>query len=193
MHDRFGVLSFQLRIPNAEVRHALAGSLIDAYTGNLPSERFQYQKSVYLALNQGDVPQLIAAIKRLFASIPWRNFTNNDLLNAEGYYASVLYAFFASLNASIIAEDLTNHGQVDLTVLLEGYTYVVEIKLDKSTEQMTNQTPTQSKNNAALKQIIERRYSEKYRQQPGKGLYEVGLVFGGEARNLVQADWRQVD
>jgi hypothetical protein len=57
-------------------------------------------------------------LQRLFASIPWRNFTNNDLPNSEGYYASVLYAFFASLNAVVITEDITNHGQADMTVML---------------------------------------------------------------------------
>ncbi|MFN9682902.1 MAG: PD-(D/E)XK nuclease domain-containing protein, partial [Bacteroidota bacterium] len=56
-------------------------------------------------------------IHTLFAGIPWRNFTNNDLANFEGYYASVLYAFFASLNAQIIPEDITNRGQADMTIL----------------------------------------------------------------------------
>jgi hypothetical protein len=82
---------------------------------------------------------------------------------------------------------------MDLCVQLAGYTYVMEIKLDRTTELITEQTTKQSTANAALKQIIERRYSEKYRQQAGKGLYEVGLVFGAQARNLVQADWHRVD
>jgi hypothetical protein len=77
---------------------------------------------------------------------------------------------------------------MDLSVQLAGYTYVMEIKLDRTIDQTTKQSTA----NAALKQIIERRYSEKYRQQAGKGLYEVGLVFGAQARNLVQADWRRV-
>jgi hypothetical protein len=39
-------------------------------------------------------------------------------------------------------------------------------------------------------QVQARGYSAKYRGQPGKGLFEVGLVFGRAVRNLVQADWR---
>jgi hypothetical protein len=46
--------------------------------------------------------------------------------------------------------------------------------------------------NTALAQIQTRGYSAKYRDEPGKGLFEVGLVFGGVARNLVQADWARV-
>jgi hypothetical protein len=46
--------------------------------------------------------------------------------------------------------------------------------------------------NPALAQIKARGYSAKYRGQPGKGLFEVGLVFSRAERNLVQADWRAV-
>lgn len=117
-------------------------------------------------LTQGDLPGLIAAIKRLFHSIPWRNFTNNTLPEVEGYYASVLYAFLASLDAEIILEDLTNHGQVDLTVKVAGYIYVIEIKL-------VNGQPSAS--NPALAQILARGYSQKYRASPNQGLYRAGL------------------
>jgi hypothetical protein len=86
----------------------------------------------------------------LFAGIPWRNFTNNDLPESEGYYASVLYAFFVSLNAEIIPEDISNQGQVDLTVKLEGYIYVIEIKVQHGsssdgTGHSDSETPTKSK------------------------------------------------
>jgi hypothetical protein len=47
--------------------------------------------------------------------------------------------------------------------------------------------------NPALAQIQARGYSEKYRGAPGRGLFEVGLVFGSAARNLIQADWRRVE
>ena len=127
---------------------------------------------------------MTAVIKRLFAAIPWRNFTKNDLSEAEGYYASVLYAFFSSLNATIIPEDISNHGQVDMTIRLAGYTYVIEIKMGKGSE-----AAGESGSNLALEQIKERGYSRKYQNEPGKGLFEVGLVFSAEARNLVQADW----
>ncbi|NBC48886.1 MAG: AAA family ATPase, partial [Gammaproteobacteria bacterium] len=116
--EQFGQWSFALRIPNQEVRQALANHLADAYTGRYPSERLGWQQSLYEPLSCGDVDGLIAAIQRLFAGVPWRNFTQNDLPDSEGYYASVLYAFFASLNAEVIPEDISNQGQADLTVKL---------------------------------------------------------------------------
>jgi hypothetical protein len=196
---------FKLRVPNQEVRQALANHLVDAYTGRLPSERLNWQQAIYDPLTQGDVAGLIAAIQRLFAGIPWRNFTGNDLPEAEGYYASVLYAFFASLNAEIIPEDVSNQGQVDLTIKLADYIYVIEIKL---APRQARRPPTAPESigdegapepardgaaNPALAQLRARGYSDKYRGLPGKGLFEVGLVFERTARNLVQADWCAVN
>jgi hypothetical protein len=195
----------KLRVPNQEVRQALANHLVDAYTGRLPSERLNWQQAIYDPLTQGDVAGLIAAIQRLFAGIPWRNFTGNDLPEAEGYYASVLYAFFASLNAEIIPEDVSNQGQVDLTIKLADYIYVIEIKL---APRQARRPPTAPESigdegapepardgaaNPALAQLRARGYSDKYRGLPGKGLFEVGLVFERTARNLVQADWCAVN
>jgi len=157
--------------------------------------------SSYDSLAQGDVAGLLAAISRLFAGIPWRNFTANDLLSTEGYYASVLYAFFASLNAEIIPEDISNQGQVDLTIKLVDYIYVIEIELHRGQAgpvpsgveprpgDATVPLLTQAGDNAALVQIQARGYSAKYRGLPNKGLFEVGLVFDPQARNLTQADW----
>ena len=187
-HTRIGRLIFRLSVPNREVRLALNDQFISGYAG-IEEQRFQFQEGLYDTLTAGDLDGLIAAIQRLFAAIPWRNFTGNALPEAEGYYASVLYAFFASLNALIVPEDLTNHGQVDLTVRIAGYTYVMELKLERgaATDGAGTETP-----NPALAQIQARGYSEKYRGAPGRGLFEVGLVFGSAARNLIRADWRRV-
>ncbi|QEP44534.1 hypothetical protein D5085_16175 [Ectothiorhodospiraceae bacterium BW-2] len=185
--EDFGMQLYRLGIPNQEVRHALNTYLIDSYTRNSATVKLGYQRTLYHALLQADIPELIATIKRLFASIPWRNFTNNDLPEAEGYYASVLYAFFASLNATIIPEDITNHGQVDLVIQVGGYTYITEIKIDKRATPVEQGEP-----NAALKQIEQKEYAKKYRGS-GKGVFELGLVFSTVQRNLLQADWRAVD
>ena len=219
---RRGRLLFRLRIPNQEVRFALYDQLITGYNG-IENDRSRWQDGLYDTLAAGDLPGLIVTLKRLFSGIPWRNFTHNDLPEAEGYYASVLYAFFASLNAQVIPEDISNQGQVDLTVRIEGYTYVMEIKLrrDMRPTAPPNQSETSAAGatatvsaqtggleeverpmtprtdpgdaNPALAQIQARGYSAKYRGQPGKGLFEVGLVFSSAERNLIQADWHRVE
>ncbi len=75
-----------------------------------------------------------------------------------------------------------------MTIKLDGYTYVIEIKMEqKDSVSFRKSTPP-----PALKQIRKRGYSEKYQAEPGKGLFEVGLVFSAEERNLVQADWLEI-
>ncbi|OPH10123.1 ATP-binding protein [Cylindrospermopsis raciborskii] len=170
---------FALKIPNMEVRLTLNDHFINAYT-EIVNEKSAIQDSLYEYMCNGDLESTVKAVKRLFAGIPWRNFTNNDLANFEGYYASVLYAFLSSLNARIIPEDITNYGQADLTAILGDYIYVMEIKVVDGEK---------VKENLALKQIRKCNYAQKYRGEPGKTIYEVGLVFSSSKRNLIQADW----
>ena len=170
---------FALKIPNMEVRLTLNDHFINAYT-EIVNEKSAIQDRLYEYMCNGDLESTVKAVKRLFAGIPWRNFTNNDLANFEGYYASVLYAFLSSLNAHIIPEDITNYGQADITAILGDHIYVMEIKVVDGEK---------VKENLALKQIRKCNYAQKYREEPGKTVHEVGLVFSSSKRNLIQADW----
>ena len=158
---------------------ALNDYFIEDYTG-ISADLKNRQDDLYNALSTGNIASFEQHIRTLFAGIPWRNFTNNDLANFEGYYASVLYTFFASLNAQIIPEDITNHGQADMTILLGNHIYVMEIKVVDNLPEGINK---------ALEQIIQRKYAEKYRNREGMTVHEVGLVFSKSERNLVQGDF----
>ena len=187
----FGELVYQLKVPNREVRSALNTHFIGAYA-EIESAAMQWRQEIFRLLSTGDLARLQQQIKALFAGIPWRNFNQNDLPDSEGYYASVLYAFFASLNATIIPEDISCHGQADMTVILGDFIYVIEFKRDTSSEYQT-QTP-----NPALEQIQSRQYSAKYltanqAAEAGKHIFEVGMIFNTHARNLVQMDWVEVN
>lgn len=179
---RRGHLRFVLQTPNEEVRVSLADQLINAYVPLPAVDKYPIQNRLFDVLMAGDLAGLQQQITTLFAGIPWRNFTQNDLSDSEGYYASVVYAFFASLNATIIPEDISNHGQADLTIILGDYVYVMEFKRDHQAEYQ-QQTP-----NPALEQVKARHYAKKYQGQ-GKTVFEVGLIFNSAARNLVQMDW----
>lgn len=170
---------YKLKIPNLEVKTALNDQFINAYT-DLVNAKLGYQEHLYGVLIHGDLDGMVTLIKRLFAAIPYRNFTNTDLADFEGYYASVMYAFFSSLNASVIPEDISLYGQADMTVKMGTHIYVMEFKVVES--ESINGNP-------ALAQIKARKYAEKYRGEQGKTVHEVGLVFSKLTRNLIQADW----
>jgi len=174
-------LMFRLKIPNQEVKIALNDHFINAYT-DLVNEKISIQDDLYTCLETGDITAMTGVIHRLFAAIPWRNFTNNDLADSEGYYASVLYAFFSSLDARVIPEDITNHGQADLTVKLGARIYVMEIKV------VDTDNPDSLNPNPALQQIRKKRYAEKYRGKVGIQVHELGLVFSRKLRNLLKCD-----
>lgn len=182
--DELEEQAFVLQVPNREVKTALNTQFIQGYSEQVEENKGIRQR-LFRAMNQGDLNQLQQEIISLFAGIPWRNFTHNDLPKTEGYYASVLYAFFASLNATIIPEDINHHGQADLTVILGEYIYVIELKRDTSTDYQ-QQTPS-----TALQQIQQKGYAKKY-QASGKQVFEVGMVFNTQARNLVQMDWSKL-
>jgi len=55
-------------------------------------------------LESAKLDEFEKTIKALFASIPYNNFTNNQIQNYEGYYASVMYAYLASLGVETITE-----------------------------------------------------------------------------------------
>jgi len=177
-------LMFRLTIPNQEVKIALNDHFINAYT-LLVNEKIPFQDDLYSCLEQGDVAGMTRVIHRLFASIPWRNFTQNDLADYEGYYASVLYAFFSSLNATVIPEDITNHGQADLTVQLGSHIYVMEIKVVDADPGKDKHMAEDQDANPALAQIRRKKYADKYRGRSGIQVHEVGLVFNRKLRNLV--------
>ena len=174
-----GKMVYSLKIPNQEVRLALNDYFIEEYTG-ISSGLKSRQDDLYKALSTGNIASFEQHIRTLFAGIPWRNFTNNNLADFEGFYASVLYAFFISLRAWVIPEDISNRGQADMTIILENQIYVMEVKVVDNLPEGKNQ---------ALEQIIQRKYAEKYRNREGMTVHEVGLVFSKTERNLVQADY----
>ena len=174
-----GKMVYRLKMPNQEVRLALNDYFIEDYTG-ISADLKSRQDDLYNALSTGNIASFEQHIRTLFAGIPWRNFTNNDLATFEGFYASVLYAFFSSLRARVIPEDVTNRGQADMTIILENQIYVMEINVVDNLPEG---------NNKALEQIIQRKYAEKYRNKEGLTVLEVCLVFSKSERNLAQADY----
>ena len=64
-----------------------------------------------ITIVSNDFKLLETEIKSLFAAIPYQNYVNNNMGTYEGYYASVMYTFMASLGFLAYAEDTTNKGR----------------------------------------------------------------------------------
>ena len=161
-------ITYKLACPNHSVRLGLHNNLFRYYTGNKDTS---FASNVALALRNADLGTIESELKRLFASIAADNYRKNNIAHFEGYYASVIYSFFAGMGCNVIAEDVASHGRIDLTIQRAGRTYIIEFKVVKR----------KSKNNSALQQIIQRGYAAKY----AGSVYQIGIEFSETKRNIV--------
>jgi len=172
-----GRIKYRLEIPNLEIQFSLNDFFIDVLTTQ-KSEKLVFQDKLYDTLKAGDLDGLKNILTALFASIPYQNFTNNKIADYEGYYASVIYAYFASLGFNIIAEDTTSKGRIDLTLKIDGNAYIFEFKV---VEKATGD---------ALAQIKSKQYPQKY--QESKSILLIGIEFGKSERNVVGFEWEKI-
>jgi len=162
---------YELGFPNKEVQMSFNDYILESMTS--VSEKELIGDELLDLLEAGDPGSLEPVIKRLFASIAYNNFTNNDIERYEGFYASVLYAYFASIGVDIIAEDVSNKGRIDLTIKSSGRTFLFEFKVNDG---------------EPLEQIKRMRYYEKYAGER----YLIGIVFDQKARNVSKFEWEKL-
>jgi len=166
-------LFYSVGFPNLEVKSAFSSLMLSILGGS--ADISMNQIGLDSILNAGDPNRLRDVFHSFFASIPHDWYRKNKLSGFEGYYASIVYAYFASLGYEVIPEDTTNKGRIDLTVMTRTGIWIFEFKVQRS-EGCKDQGP--------LAQIRERGYAEKYRAD-GRKVYEIGIVFDPESRNIV--------
>ena len=164
--DRF---IYTLTYPNKETRLSFNDYLLNYFVDRL--EKNRVLDNLYDIFEAAELDKLEQTLHQLFASIAYNNFTNNEIENYEGFYASVIYAYLASLGLQIIAEDVTVKGRIDLTILFQEKAYLFEFKV-------TDEEP--------LKQIKDRGYADKYSD---KEVYIIGIVFDRQQRNIKAFTW----
>jgi hypothetical protein len=174
--SRRGKIEYKLKLPNEEVKSSFNDILIDFLT-NQRSDKLSHQDNIYDAIYDGKLDDLEKSLKSMFSSIPYNNFTNNNLPHYEGYYASIIYTYLQSLGLDIIGEDVTNKGQIDLTINVNNFIYILEFKVGISD---------------ALAQIKNKKYHEKYLNEK-KDIYLVGINFDEEDRNISKFKWERIE
>jgi len=166
---------YTLKLPNREVKASLNQFIITT----LYKDSSQARKEISKSLRKANLHDLEIALQSIFASIPYNNYTNNDIQNYEGFYASVLYVYFQSLGIDIIGEDVTNKGRIDLTLKISNIIYIIEFKVN-------------AKKGEALQQIKDKKYHEKYLNQT-KEIYLVGIEFDESEKNISNFEWEKID
>ncbi len=171
---------YRLSYPNREVRQSLNRSLL-RYLVKDSTRQMANSVRLYRLLEANDFAGLETLFHAFFASIPsclraarrqdeW--YTNNDIANFEGYYASVFYSYFAGLGLDITVEDSSSHGRLDMAVHFNSNVYLFEFKVVEMASE-----------GGAMAQLKEKRYADKYRglNQP---IYLIAVEFSKATRNL---------
>lgn len=167
---------YTLTYPNQEVQQSLTTRLLEAWT-QTPTAPHRIQLTKLLIEN--DFDGLKNVFTAFYASIPYDWYRNNPIAQYEGYYASVFYAYFASLGMDIRLEDISNLGRIDMTVNFNGCYYLFEFKvLDAKA------TAKKTAFNTALQQLKDKNYAQKYLadKQP---VYLIGVEFDKKQREVV--------
>jgi hypothetical protein len=174
----FGEQRYQLRYPNQEVYQSLANALLKRWSGGaIISQKIIRQKnSLGKLLLENNFDGMKALFTAFFASIPHDWYRNNPIAQYEGYYASVFYAYFASLGLEIILEDVTNHGRIDMTVKFNEHVYLFEFKVVEIVPE-----------GKAIEQLKSKNYAQKY-QSLNQPIHLIGIEFSKEQRSVVGFD-----
>ncbi|MDX9701366.1 MAG: ATP-binding protein [Rhodocyclaceae bacterium] len=163
---------YQLRYPNREVYQSLNRSVLQAWAPAKEGDAVQ-RKQLYRLLLANDFAGMEQLFTAFFASIPHDWFRNNPIAQYEGYYASVFYAYFASLGLDIVPEESSNAGRLDMAVRFNGNVYLFEFKVVELEPE-----------GAALAQIKARGYADKYRDR-NEPVHLIGVEFSREQRKVV--------
>ena len=171
---------YRLGYPNREVRQSLNRSLLRHLVQDATRQTANSVR-LYRLLEAADLAGLEDLFHAFFASIPYEWYTNNDIANFEGYYASVFYSYFAATGFDVRVEDSTSHGRLDMVVLVADHVYLFEFKVAE-----------QSGAGSAMAQLQDRGYADKYRA-PGRSVHLVGVEFSREARNVSGFETIRID
>jgi hypothetical protein len=170
--ERFGEYRYRLRFPNREVYQSLSNSLLKAWTPN-GQETLGHKARLGELLLANDFAGLEQLFTAFFASIPTDWYRNNPIAEYEGYYASVFYAYFASLGLDLTPEESSNAGRLDLALRFNGQVYLFEFKVVELAPE-----------GRALEQIKARGYAERYRAG-AEPIHLIGVEFSRERRSVV--------
>jgi hypothetical protein len=174
-----GQIFYSLGYPNQEVYQSLNESLLSVMVQDR-SAQAQQTARLYKTLLSKDLAALKDLFHAFFASIPYQWYTQNDMANYEGYYASVFYSYFAALGLNVTVEDSTNHGRIDMTLQFNQGVYIFEFKVIELAPK-----------GKAMQQLKDKAYADKYRalKQP---IYLIGVEFAKTERNIVGFEVEEV-
>jgi hypothetical protein len=159
---------YTLGYPNREVREAFLQYLPAGFAKQSPPDVQPLAWQLAQAFEAHDLERVVGIFNTIFANIPYQIFEEK----AESYYQAILYLALLLMGYDVQAEVSTAKGRIDAVVRTTQAIYVIEFKAKDSAR-------------AALAQIRERRYYQKYLHS-GLPVYLLGLA----CRERSIAEWK---
>ncbi|MGB9814117.1 MAG: AAA family ATPase [Thermovenabulum sp.] len=167
-----GLIRYRLGFPNLEVRYSLTNHLLNYLVEDYRKKEIN-RTALFKSVLENDFEKMKEVFYSFFASIPAEWYRKNDISGSKGYYASIFYCYFSSLGFKVIAEDATNYGKIDMSVIINKKVYIFEFKVLEYIPQ-----------GSALSQLKQKRYFEKYLAEYEE-IYLIGVEFSKDERNIV--------
>ena len=123
-------------------------------------------------LAAGDLTGLESELRAFLAGVPHQWHSKNPMGSYEGWYASLLQAYFISSEAEVRAEESGSQGRADLIVRGFGRVYVFEFKMR---QRVGAEAALRQAEGAGLRRPL---------PWPWEPVHLVGLEFSAETRNL---------
>lgn len=161
--NEFGIYS--LDIPNKEVRTGLMRSLIPSYITNDTLTTNTTVVNLARALSRDDMDGALQLLQTYLSTVPYC-----DNAHSEGHFQQVFYIIFSLLGYYVDVEVRTPRGRVDVVMRTKTTLYVMELKLNKSSDD-------------AMQQIDLKNYPERF-TLCGLPVVKVAVNFDEEKRTL---------
>jgi hypothetical protein len=184
----------KLDYPNKEVLSSVAKLFLSA--------KFEVQNAnvaiirMEQALARGEAAELVKTYDTLLMSIPHPIYEREDrkyarekkhenilgpLPQAESFFHAVLFAMLWSTRMDTRAETGSYWGNSDIEVVKNGRRYVIELKITDGANLTDPAGEADNRANAAMRQILEKGYADKFSHYEGAALVAI-VVDRGKRR-----------
>ena len=164
-----------LGMPNREVEEGLIDFLLPCYANNATRSTSGVVERLVRQAEAGDPDEVMRCFQALLADLPGDNFRDADERHAalvELNFRNVMFLVAKFAGLYVRSEYRTATGRIDMAIQTDGFTYLMEFKLNDTAE-------------AALAQINAKDYPLALGAD-GRRLFKIGVEFSREKRNIVR-------
>ena len=167
---------YRLGFPNDEVRYGFLHNLLPAYSDVPFGQTGVWVGRFVQDIRNGKVDDFMERMQAIISSIPYDNFTAENLKLREQNYQTAVYLIFALIGQFVQTEVHCAKGRADTVVITADTVYIFEFKLSG------NGTAGD-----AIAQIQKQNYAAQYKAN-GKKIVLIGAGFDEQARTI--KEWK---